>query len=393
MSDPLAAEALMRHIRALADEIGPRPPGHPAEAQARAYIRRTLAEMGYTAVEEQPFLTFDKSIYPFFFPLCLSIAGGLLGELGGRWGKASGAAMGLLAALGFWRWSGGGRQPLTRLAPQHSSANLIVRIAPRGQTQQRVVLIGHTDTQQAYPIFRPGLKQQLISIYSQTLAFMSITGLTLLARALGWRWAAPLSWGSLAMQLLFAYRSDPRPAFPYVAGANDNATAVACLLGLAGALRESPLEHTEVWLAFTGAEEVMCLGMHQLLDTHGDSLRDAWFIDFEMVGSDEIVYITRHSGLTYLNAYRPDAESLALAERTAHKHGELGLHGRDMVIVEEVGTLRQRGYRGICIAGVGPDGWLENWHLPSDISANIKPGGVERAARFGLAMLRELDGV
>jgi hypothetical protein len=62
-----------------------------------------------------------------------------------------------------------------------------------------------------------------------------------------------------------------------------------------------------------------------------------------------------------------------------------------MVIVEEVGTLRGRGFRGICLVGVGPDGWLANWHLYSDTVDNIVPEGVERAAHFALAMLETLD--
>ena len=62
-----------------------------------------------------------------------------------------------------------------------------------------------------------------------------------------------------------------------------------------------------------------------------------------------------------------------------------------MIIVEEVGALRRRGFRGICLVGVGPDGWLANWHLYSDTIDNIVPAGVERAARFALAMLETLD--
>jgi hypothetical protein len=61
------------------------------------------------------------------------------------------------------------------------------------------------------------------------------------------------------------------------------------------------------------------------------------------------------------------------------------------VIAEEVGALRARGYRGICLAGVGADGWLANWHRYSDHFANIEPSGIERAARFALAMLQTQD--
>jgi hypothetical protein len=144
-------------------------------------------------------------------------------------------------------------------------------------------------------------------------------------------------------------------------------------------------------LAFTGAEEVLCVGLHHLLDRYGTALRGAWFIDFEMVGAETIAYVTRHSGLSLVNAYMPDAESLALAERTARRRPDLHVQGRDMVMVEEVGALRGRGYRGICLVGVGPDGWLANWHQYTDTAENIIPAGVERAVRFALAMLHTLD--
>jgi len=59
--------------------------------------------------------------------------------------------------------------------------------------------------------------------------------------------------------------------------------------------------------------------------------------------------------------------------------------------VEEVGALRGRGYRGLCLVGVGEDGFLVNWHQTSDVSANIVPATLEQAARFGLAFARTLD--
>jgi hypothetical protein len=41
---------------------------------------------------------------------------------------------------------------------------------------------------------------------------------------------------------------------------------------------------------------------------------------------------------------------------------------------------------------VGPDGWLANWHRYSDNVYSIEPAGIERAARFALAMMQTLDG-
>jgi hypothetical protein len=51
----------------------------------------------------------------------------------------------------------------------------------------------------------------------------------------------------------------------------------------------------------------------------------------------------------------------------------------------------RRGYRGLCIAGQGEDGWLANWHQYSDNSSNIQPEPLERAARFGWAMVQKID--
>ncbi|MGC9358533.1 MAG: M28 family metallopeptidase, partial [Anaerolineae bacterium] len=177
----------------------------------------------------------------------------------------------------------------------------------------------------------------------------------------------------------------------YVPGASDNASAVACLLGLAAHLKEHPLRHTEVWFAFTGAEEVGCLGTYALLDAYGDTLRDAWFLDLEMVATENIAYVTRHSGFALPSAYRPDSESLAWVEETARAHPEIPISGREMVIGEEVGALRKRGYRGVCLVGYGEDGWLANWHQPTDTVANVNPAGLEKAARFAWAMIEHLD--
>ena len=127
------------------------------------------------------------------------------------------------------------------------------------------------------------------------------------------------------------------------------------------------------------------------IDSYGDRLREAWFLDFEMVGSAEIAYVTRHSGFAWITTYRPDGESLAWAAATARRCPELGVTGRPMVIGEEVGALRSRGFRGLCLVGYGPDGWLENWHQYSDRLANLNPAGLEKAARFAWEMILDLD--
>ena len=55
MSDTLSSAALMAHVRALADGIGPRPAGTPREARAHEYVREALTGLGITNIETLAF--------------------------------------------------------------------------------------------------------------------------------------------------------------------------------------------------------------------------------------------------------------------------------------------------------------------------------------------------
>jgi hypothetical protein len=261
------------------------------------------------------------------------------------------------------------------------------------------VLLAHTDSNKHRPSFSPQFKKYLLGLTTAGMASMASNGAAQIIEGLSGSKGAEKTregagkfrkaslWAVVASLLIALYDETG----PYVPGASDNASAVACVLGLAEQLQQQPLRHTEIWLAFTGAEEVGCLGTHALLDAYGDRLHDAWFLDLDMVGAEDVVYVTRHTGFSLLSAYRPDVESLSWAESTAHRHPEIGVQGGTMVIGEEVGALRVRGYRGVCLSSIGPDGWLQNWHQSSDNVDNLVPASLEKASRFAWAMLQDLD--
>lgn len=391
MADPFLSDALMLHVRKLAEEIGPRPAGHPAEMRARQYVRQVLSALGYDEIETLSFLTPDTWGYALGNPLALTLASNLLGTRS-RVGRVLGGVTALAGAYTLWRSTRIDKQPLAALSPRRHSATLIARVPPTAEPRRILVLLAHTDSNKHRPSFSPQLKKYLLGLTTAGLAAIASNGVAQMAEALTGspgvtRFRKASLWAVVASLLIALYDETG----PYVPGASDNASAVACVLGLAAQLREQPLRHTEVWLTFTGAEEVGCLGAHALLDAYGDKLRDAWFLDLEMVGTEQIAYVTRHTGFSLISAYRSDAESLAWAERVSRQHPEMGIRGRDMVIGEEVGALRVRGYRGICLSGFGADGWLENWHQTSDNVDNLIPAGLEKAARFAWAMMQELD--
>lgn len=379
----LNGDQLMATVRALADDIGPRPAGHPAEEQARAYLQEQLHAAGINQTERIAFATPDSWSCGTIAPLALSLAGNLVARLN----SIAGGAVSLLGAYEFWKMMSArhSEQWLLPLYPQHPGGTLLAKIPPSGEVKQRVVLIGHTDSNKHRPSFAPSMRQFLVAVPTSLLVAAAANGIAAL-----FNWKRPRDLTALYIvgmtAMLLADDVDE-----YIDGANDNASAVACTLGMGQHAAANPLQHTEIWLAFTGSEEVGLMGLDALLDAHNDALRDAWFIDFEMVGAGNIHYVTHHSSFTAFTGYTPDAESVAVAEAAARKHPELGVTGRDAVINEEVATLRRRGYRGICLVGLDNDGWLVNWHRHTDTSANIQPEALQTAAHFAWAMIEEID--
>jgi hypothetical protein len=390
MIDPLSAQALMTHVRVLADELGPRPTGGIAEGAAHEYIRRTLELSGFKQTETLPFMAWNTWGYSLLAPLTLAMLGNGLRYLSG-FGHLLGGALGLGSAALIVQATRSNTRKLEALYPKKIAANVIARIPACGTQRHKLVFIAHTDTNKQRSSFSATRKHLLRASTSLGIGLLVANALAQLAQLFGRSKARKLQNLTLlgmiaaAVTLLYDEKGD------YVPGANDNASAVACLLGLGQHLQRNPLEHTEVWLAFTAAEEVGGLGTEKLLDDYGAYLDDAWFIDLEMVASPRLVYISQHRTFSYLTRYTPDADSLSLAAETAAMHPELRVSGQPVVISEEVGVLRHRGNRGLCLAGLGEDGWLPNWHRDTDDSQHLDTNGLERAARFSLALAQTLD--
>jgi hypothetical protein len=380
--DYLSAANLIQHVRALADAIGPRPAGSRAEMQARQYVRHALTDGGIgAAVEEQPFTAPDTWGYA---AILHTATGVFSNSLRGRWRK-TGALLTAFSAFYALQFVTNRRDPYTPLVPSNESANLIVKIPAKTRPRHRVVLISHLDTNKHRLTFSPLMRS---GFRVWTTAGIALGFVNALAQWFGWHWLRKPTALALTSALPLLALDE---VGPFIAGANDNASGVACVLGLAAQLNAELLENTEVWLAFTGAEESGCLGLHHLLDTYRVELANAYFIDFEMVGAGDISFVTQHSSFSYAGPYQPDEESLELAISAAKRQPELDVRGKSLIISEEVGALRSRGFRGICLAGVGSDGWLVNWHRMTDTSQTIEPAKLETAARFALAMMRTLD--
>jgi len=382
--------SLLRDVQVLAGEIGPRGTGTPAEAAAAEYVVGWLSDLGL-AVERQQFRSVaSQNAFPLAIDV-LALLAVVLYPLGGAPTHWIATALALSTAPLLWHTIRHADNPLRPLLPKVTSGNVLTRIEPRGEIRQRAVLLAHLDTNRCRLAWQSSGVRYLEPLTCLTLAVLALLGLLYLAGALlddpGWLWwTSLLPAGYVAGMVVTLWREERAPYSP---GAHDNAASVAVALEIAARLAARPLAHTQVWLAFTGAEETDHSGLKTLLQQHEAVMCQAVFMDLEGVGSGEIVYLTRQGLCSH---YRPDPELLNLAAHVAARRPELSVRAAQMTVEDEVRTLRQRGYRAICIAGRDPaTGVLPRWHRPDDRPDTVSAQVMEQAVEFIMEMLEELD--
>jgi hypothetical protein len=382
--DSLQAERLMEHLRVLSDQIGPRPPTSREERRAAEYARQILEHLGVEDIRDQFFTSAESNAWSLFPYAAL---GALASMFRGTLGKLVGGAALLYAVRGLVNVLLAKPQPHDSLMAQGTSQNVVARLAPTGVVKRRIFLIAHLDSgKQPLPVpeaARPYLKP----LGTLGLVLTAACGAVMIAEALaGKRKVGTLqklvglmSLGSLAA--LF-YRENQ----PYEPGANDNASAVAVLLGLAEALKAQPLAHTEVQLLFTGCKEAGCVGIEKYLNQYAPPKHNSYWIDLEKVGAGQVCYVTGH-GLSHLSDYRPTPQITALAARLARERAELGVTGRELPVVDELAPVVRRGYEAICISGYSD----RQDNSAGDTVDSIEPDTLARAAQYTYALVQEID--
>ena len=179
----LQPESLMLHMRALCQDIGPRPPTSPQERAAAAYVERELQHLGISHIEKQEFKSPTSAGWSNVPCFVTGLLATLLGRLGGRWGKALGGALLLGSAYVFRQRLLVRRAFFHDLVARGVSQNVVAKIPASGPARRTVYLIGHLDSQKhrfQVPAFRPDFT---IAQASLPLILGAVGGMGLLARS------------------------------------------------------------------------------------------------------------------------------------------------------------------------------------------------------------------
>lgn len=379
---------LMEHVRALAGVIGPRPPASEAEGRAAAYVAEQLRALGIEPVREQAF-TSAIPIGRTSLLLTTLMALGLVAGRGGRMAKLAGGAAVASCAYALYRLLRGSPLPLTDLFPGQDSRNLIAHIPPVKRSRQFLFLTANLDSDRARVTHVEGAPLLRRAAGTGLIGLGALAGLSMIADSLiGQRKSSGTQTAAAFLSVVSAALLGYDEMQPPAVGANGNASGVAVLLGLAEALIEKPLEHTEVVLLFTGAQEASAAGLNAYLRQFAPPRSDTWWIDVEMVGAGDLAYVAE-GGVSLFTTYRPSPRITALAHEVAVQRPELGVTPQTLDLMGGALPLVNAGYEAIAVTGYKAQG------TPSaaspDATDTVSAEVMARAQTYIGALIRAID--
>ncbi|MFZ2098474.1 MAG: M28 family peptidase [Anaerolineales bacterium] len=389
------AQRALSHIQVLARNG--RGSATEVEKQAADYVQVQLTEIGVEDVHIQPFLGL-RSIWLFFaLAFGLALVGHAaywflrqpLGNLPAL--LVSMVALGVSGYL-LWRKFTFRDFPLRTTLPHAPSQNVVAVIPPIGEMRKRLVLVAHLDSHRAVFWFATDLLVMVFAIAGMVCIYGVFLAIPLYILAVLTH-VQVFAWLGLflgAFHFLGWFTGVTADLGQYSPGANDNASAMGTVLALAERLKGQPLQNTEVWLAFTGCEETGCDGMLALLKQNGDQLKEALFVDFELVGiGDSLSYITVEGNL---HRRTIPADVQALVKEIGEPYG---LHPVATPLIgasTEGGTLWEFGYKAVCFSAHHQGSpILPEWHRLTDTPDHIQLGTLERVHALAWDLLHRFD--
>lgn len=383
-------ETWMRHIRHLAEEIGPRGSTTEGERRGHVYCQEVLSELGFEPMWE----TYQsaRSIYqPHLIAALAMLVAFALYPLAGRISAGLAALLAVVALVSELRELSFNDNLLRRIVPKAPSQNVVALIPPADEHRQDLVLVGHVDSHRTPLIFKSAGWLAAYRAFT-TLAFIAFCALVLLY-ALGtftqWGWIWPLSSIAAICAVLLAAMCLQADRTPFTHGANDNASAAGLVLTLAEHLRHQPLQHTRVWLALTGCEEVQQYGAIDFYRRHRSEFKNPKSLVFEMVGCAGPGWLMREG---IIIPFYADRRLARLAEQVARQHPELEAYPVRITggNTEAANSLRA-GIPAICFIGLTRDGAAPYWHQAQDMVDKMNQDIMARNYAFAWHFIQALD--
>ncbi len=401
---PVSAPSVEATLREVVETLAPldRTPCSPGERQAAEWLAARLrAISGVEAALE------DEPSWGTFPPT--ATGGGLLGMAGAalvlRGRRAAGALLAVATFAGIVDEAQNGPRIWRRLVRRRrTTVNVIARLGGRDDGGRgaigTLVVLAHHDAPQTGLIFDQTLQRRIYELAPHVIErvktpppqwWIGLAGpLSTVVAAVGRRRGfarAGMLIGALGTALMIdVWRSQTVP------GANDNLSGVASLVALAELLREEPIPGLRVLLVSCGAEETLQDGIRAFMARHRHELAEGrtWFVNLETVGSPHLAML-EGEGPVWMESHAGPWLRDLLAERARRLEIPLERGFRARASTDSVIPSRA-GYPIATLVSITDWRSLANYHLPTDIPANLDYSTVVAATRLVYEVARSLPG-
>ncbi|UCG02913.1 MAG: M28 family peptidase [Candidatus Heimdallarchaeota archaeon] len=384
----------LKHVKYLAEEIGPRGSTSNEEKLAAEYVENNLRSLDnvdvfiqtfrglstwtWTVVMSMLFVLIAIVIYP-IFPLL--------------------AALLVVCGLFFYIMEVDNRPILSRLMPKRESRNVISRIKTESISSEKVVLVAHVDTSRADYSHHPKrvtsfrklavmnlMLVVLVSIIYSLGALFDFVKIEIFPNNVEWLFTLLLAIPILFSCILIILREFFYDISP---GANDNASGVGVVLELMDYYSKNSLKNTEILAVFTGCEEAWCYGMIEFLNQYGKDLQEAYFINIDNVGAGTPAFL-QIEGMFF--SHKADPILLKLARKLQKNHSELQVEERSFRAGYQDGTVAMvKGYKAITFLALDQNNFPPNWHWETDVVENIEENVVRTTEEFVKLLITAID--
>jgi hypothetical protein len=376
--DPLPViEALVAHEG--------RVPGSDAERRAAKHLEARLRDMGREAaiepIEVRASWTLTHVIHA-----VMAVVGSVLSVSA----PLPATALLLLVAASAYGDLTGGFQLARRLTPRRASQNVVSR--EDGGRPGTLVLVAHYDTGRSGAVFGRRVGERAFeALFWSIVVLLVCAGLRLADID-----ATPLTVVQFVATVVLIV------AVPLLAdvglsgavpGANDNASGVATVLRLAERYG-GDLDHFDVWVVLTGAEEGMELGMRAWLRANRRRLHSdlTAIVCVDQVGAGTVRYARREGYLL------PSSHNPALVELCDQIAGEdeaddrrYGARAYTARFATDAYAARVAGFPAVSVSCLGARDVAPHHHRASDTVENVDPDALERAFGFCSELIELID--
>lgn len=284
-----------------------------------------------------------------------------------------------------------GFKGLSRFMPQYPSQNVVARFLGV-RPKCTIVVAAYYDSGCASPLVTTDTIRWLRPVHLLLVSCMVIVMATCATDALArpdtlpnsvsaavrWGAIAVLGLAALALYLTASRGEDIR-------GANNNASGVAALLGLAEKLGSRPVEEADVLFVATGSHEAWMSGMRQFLSVHRLPRNNTYVLNLESVGVGRLHYLKTEGFLYPIGAnHAMTGLANALSAGRPIRAGSL------RAVPTGAHAPLSRGMKAMTIIGLDRSGLPAHWNQIADRVTEVETANIAEVIDFGAIYIQEL---